>query len=311
VSFSFTILGSSAAVPTSTRFPAAHGVNIHERFFLVDCGEGTQMQLRRNNIGFGKINHIFISHLHGDHTFGLFGLLSTFGLLDRKSELHIYANPLLKAILDEHHKHFYQHPFPYPVIFHPFGAARKQILYEDDRIEIQTIPLKHSIPCCGFLFREKPGLLNLRKELIGIHRIPVDEMMNIKKGQDFINESGERIPNKVLTHPPLRPRSMALLSDTSYTESIIPQIAETDILYHEATYMDDMRDRAAETGHSTAKQAGLLAGKARVGKLIIGHFSERYKTIDPLIMEARNEFPPTYAAREGDCHNVEPSRLPG
>ena len=274
----------------------------------MDCGEGTQIQLRRNNIGFGKINHIFISHLHGDHTFGLFGLLSTFSLLDRKSELHIYANPLLKAILDEHHKFFYRHPFPYTIIFHPFGTARKQILYEDKKIEIQTIPLKHSIPCCGFLFREKPGLLNLRKELIGIHQIPVDEMMNIKKGQDFINESGDRIPNKVLTHPPLRPRSIALLSDTSYTESILPQIAETDILYHEATYMDDMRERAAETGHSTAGQAGLLAKKARAGKLIIGHFSERYKSIDPMVMEARKEFPRTYAAQEGDCHNVEQLR---
>jgi ribonuclease Z len=283
---------------------------MHERFFLVDCGEGAQIQLRRNGIGFGKINRIFISHIHGDHTFGLFGLLSTFSLLNRKTDLHIYANPLLKNILDEHHKFYYQHPFPFQVIFHPVGSGRKQLIHEDEKLEIHTIPLKHRVPCCGFLFREKTPLLNLKKEMIELHNVPVREMMNIKKGGDFINVHGQCIPNKILTFPPLKPRSLAFCSDTRYTESILPQITDADILVHEATYLDNMRERAAETGHSTARQAGQLARKANAGKLIIGHFSARYKSTDQLVEEAREEFPETYAAREGDCHTIEQVRLP-
>ncbi len=309
MSFSVTILGSSSAVPTSDRFPTAHVVNIHERFFLVDCGEGAQIQLQRYKIGFGKINHILISHLHGDHTFGLFGLLGSLSLLDRKTDLHIYANPLLKTILDEHHKHFYQHPFPFSIIFHPFGAARRKMLFEDDKLDIHTIPMKHRTPCCGFLFREKPPLLNIRKDMIDLHKIPREEIMNIKKGNDFINEQGNRIPNKDLTLPPLKPRSMAICSDTGYSESILPQIKDVDILYHEATYLDEMRESAASTAHSTAKQAGMLAKKANAGKLLIGHFSARYKSAEPLLDEARKEFPATFVANEGDCHSVSQTRM--
>jgi len=309
VSFSFTILGSSSALPTSDRFPAAHVVNIHERLFLADCGEGTQIQLRRNKIGFGKINHILISHVHGDHTFGLFGLISSFSLLGRKSDLHIYANPLLKSILDDHQKYYYDHPLPFRIVFHPIGSKKKDLIYEDEKVEIHTIPLKHRIPACGFIFREKAPMLNLRKEMILYHKIPVEKMVNIKKGHDFINEKGEIIPNSVLTLPPVKPRSLAYCTDTKYTESILPHIKNVDILYHEATYLHNMHDIASETGHSTARQAGQLAGKAQPGKLIIGHFSARYKTTDILVEEARSEFPETYAAIDGDCHHVKQVRI--
>lgn len=295
-------------MPTSERFPAAHVVNIHERFFLVDCGEGTQIQLRRNRISFGKINNILITHIHGDHTFGLFGLISTFSLLGRNTDLHIYASPVLKQILDDHKKHYYEHPLPFKIVFHPIGSNRKSMIYEDEKLQIFTIPLKHRIPACGFLFREKAPLLNLDKDKIRYFGVPVSAMSDIKEGKDFINENGEVIPNRKLTLPPLKPRSLAYCSDTVYTESIIPVIRNADILYHEATYLHNMHVRAAETGHSTARQAGQLAAKAEVGKLIIGHFSARYKTTDELVSEARSEFSETYPAVEGDCHKVDQQR---
>lgn len=309
MTFSFTILGSSSAVPTSERFPAAHVVNIHERYFLVDCGEGAQIQLRKNRISFGKINHILISHIHGDHTFGLFGLISTFSLLGRKSDLHIYANPHLNSILTDHEKHYYERPLPFRIVFHPVGSKKKELIYEDEKLEIHTIPLKHRVPACGFHFKEKAPLLNMKKELIKYYNIPVKELLNIKLGQDYINEKGEQIPNEILTLPPVKPRSLAYCTDTKYTESIIPQIKNVDILYHEATYLHNMLDRAKETGHSTAKQAGMLAKMANPGMLIIGHFSARYKTTDVLVKEAREEFSDSYAAKEGDCYKVVQTRI--
>ena len=309
MSFSLTILGSSSAVPTSERFPAAHVINIHERFFLVDCGEGAQIQLRRNKIGFGKINHILISHVHGDHTFGLFGLISTLSLLGRKTDLHIYANPVLKSILNDHQKYYYEYPLPFHIIFHSLGSKKKELIYQDEKLEIQTIPLKHRVPACGFLFKEKPPSLNLRKEMIEYYKVPVEERVNIKLGNDYVNDRGQVIPNKVLTFPPVKPRSLAYCTDTKYTESILPQINKVDILYHEATYLHNMAKRASETGHSTSRQAGMIAKKADAGKLIIGHFSARYKTTDILVDEAKKEFPETYAANEGDCHTIEQVRV--
>jgi ribonuclease Z len=311
MSFSFTILGSSSAVPTAERFTSAHVINLHERYFLIDCGEGAQIQIRKYKISPGKINHIFISHTHGDHTFGLFGLLSSYNLLGRKTDLHIYANPLLKAILDDHHRYFYDHPLPFQLVFHPLGSRRKQLIYEDTKLEIYSFPLKHRIPVCGFLFREKTPLLNLRKDMIEFHRVPISKMLNIKMGQDFINDRGELVPNKTLTLPPLKPRSLAYCTDTKFSESILPFINNVDILYHEATYLHNMLERAVETGHSTAKQAGIIARNSNAGKLIIGHFSSRYKTTDLLVEEARREFPESYAAREGDCHVVNQVRLTG
>jgi len=309
VSFSFTILGSSSAVPTSERFPSAHVVNIHERFFLLDCGEGTQIQLRKNRIGFGRINHILISHVHGDHTFGLFGLISTLSLLGRNTDLHIYAHPMLEQVLNDHRKHYYEHPLSFNLVFHPIGSSRSRLIFEDDKLEIHTIPMKHRVPTCGFLLREKAPLLNIRKEMVKFHDIPVREIMNIKQGEDFVTAEGDVIPNRVLTLPPVKPRSLAYCTDTKYTESILPHISGVDILYHEATYLHNMLERARETGHSTARQAGTIAAKAGAGKLIIGHFSARYKTVDALVEEASEEFPGTLPANEGDCHIVEQVRI--
>ncbi len=308
MTFSLTILGSSSAVPTSTRFPAAHVVNLHERCFLIDCGEGTQIQLRRNNIGFGKIDHIFITHIHGDHTFGLFGLISTLNLLGRKYDLHLYASPLLEQILNDHIKYFYDHPLTFRIIFHQLGSKKKQLIYEDSNALVFSFPLKHRIPACGFLFQEKPPLLNLRKEMIRFHNVPVSEMHNIKSGKDFLNEKGQTIPNALLTLPPVKARSLAYCTDTRYTESILPVIKNADILYHEATYLHEMKDRARETGHSTAREAGIIARKGNVAKLIIGHFSARYKTTEPLVNEARSEFSESYAANEGDIYHIEQIR---
>jgi ribonuclease Z len=196
------------------------------------------------------------------------------------------------------------------LIFHPFGSGRKQLIYEDEKLEIHTIPLKHRIPCCGFLFREKPPLLNLRKEVVARHNIPVTELLNLKKGKDYTDDKGTIIPNSTFTFPPFKTRSLAFCSDTKYTESILPQISGVDILYHEATFSDDLRETAEATGHSTARQAAIIAGKANAGKLIIGHFSARYKTIESLLKEARDEFPETYPAEDGECHMIERQRLP-
>jgi ribonuclease Z len=309
VTFSLTILGSSSAVPTSNRFPAAHVINLHERCFLIDCGEGTQIQLRRNNIGLGKIDHIFITHIHGDHTFGLFGLISTLNLLGRKNDLHLYASPLLELILNDHFKYFYDRPLAFRIIFHPLGSKKKQLIYEDSKALVFSFPLKHRIPACGFLFQEKPPLLNLKKDMIRLHQVPVNEMQNIKSGKDFCNDKGEVIPNELLTMPPLKARSLAYCTDTRYTESILPVINNADVLYHEATYLHELKERARETGHSTAREAGIIARKANVGKLVIGHFSARYKTTEQLVNEARSEFSESYAANEGDVYHIEQIRM--
>lgn len=301
-------MGSSSAVPTSERFPSAHLVNLSERFFLIDCGEGTQIQLRRFKIRFGKINHIFISHVHGDHVFGLFGLISTFSLLNRKTDLHIYTHPTLKNILDDHMKYFHEGEMPFQIIYHFIGAKKSALIYEDDLLTVTSIPLKHRIPSSGFIFREKPKLLNVKKDMIEYLRIPLKEILRIKSGGDFITEDGKTIKNALLTHTPLKQRAYAYCSDTSYTEKILPYLQNIDLLYHEATYAGDLAERARETKHSTAKQAATIARKANARKLIIGHFSARYKDLTPLLDEAREVFPETWLANDGSVFEIEPER---
>ena len=308
MSFSVTILGSSSAVPTSERFPSAHLVQTGERFFLVDCGEGTQIQLRRFKIRFGKINHILISHVHGDHVFGLFGLISTFCLLNRSADLHIYTHPKLKEILDGHLKFFHDAELPFKIIYHFLNSRQASVIYEDDQISITAVSLKHRIPSKGFIFREKPKLLNVRKEMIEYHQIPLKDILRIKNGEDYLSNDGKVIPNVLLTHPPFRPRAYAYCSDTAYYEKLIPHLQEIDLLYHEATYANDLAQRAKETRHSTAKQAAEIARKAGVRKLIIGHFSARYKNIEPLLTEAREIFPDTMPANDGMIFEIEKKR---
>jgi len=307
LTFELTILGSSSAVPTSKRNLTAHVLNVHERFFLIDCGEGTQIQIRKNKIRFGKINHIFISHLHGDHIFGLFGLISTFNLLNRDKDLHIYAHPELESILSRHIEYF-ERTISFKIIYHHLKAKVSEMIYEDEKIKVETIPLKHRVPTCGFKFTEKPHLRNLRKNVVLDYKIPISKIQDIKEGADFINDNHEVIPNHKLTLPPYNIRSYAYCTDTAYSEKIIPIVEDVDLLFHEATFAKNMKRQAKLTYHSTSEDAAKIAKKANVGKLIVGHFSARYKDVSQIISEARDLFPNTFPAEDGEKHKVELTR---
>jgi ribonuclease Z len=308
VKFELTILGSSSALPTSERNLTAHVLNVYERLFLIDCGEGTQIQLRRNRIKFGKINHIFISHLHGDHIYGLFGLLSSYNLLGRKGDLHIYAHePLKKAI--NYIKRNFEGEYSYSIHFHSLKENSKTLIYEDKRVEVYSFPLKHHIPTSGFLFVEKPKLPNIKKSYVRKYNISVKNIHHVKYGGNYTKPNGEIIPHEQITEPPYKQRSYAFCSDTGFNEEIIPEIEEVDLLYHEATFREEHKNEAEQSLHSTARQAAEIAKKARARQLIIGHFSARYKTIDRLLEEAREIFPNTIAAEDGLVHNIQPYRL--
>jgi len=298
MTFSVTILGSSSALPTPSRFSTAQALNVLERFFLIDCGEGTQIQLRRFKIKTARINHIFISHLHGDHFLGIFGLISSLNLLDRKLPLHIYAPFKLKALIDLFLISM-DKGIDYEIIFHPHHYDGREIIFEDDKVMVESFPLRHRVPTCGFLFSEKPRLRNLRGNVIKELNIPIKSLQSIKEGADYHNEDGTVIPNNQLTTDSPKPRSYAFVSDTTKNPKIIPIIKDADLLYHEATYADDGKKRAKETGHSTARQAGEIAKQAHVKKLIIGHFSNRYKQLDTLLKEALEEFENTELAVDG------------
>ncbi|MEE4196723.1 MAG: ribonuclease Z [Bacteroidales bacterium] len=303
MTFELTILGSSSAVPTSRRNLTAHVLNVHERFFLIDCGEGTQLQIRKNKIRLGKINHIFISHLHGDHLFGLFGLISTFSLLNRQMDLHIYAHPELERILN-HHINYFERTLPFQIIYHSLDPKNNEIIYEDKRVTVETIPLKHRIPTCGFLFKEKPHERNLKKNVVSQFNLSIREILSIKDGSALTLADGSIIPNHELTLPPYKQRSYAYCTDTAYSEKIIPLIKEVDLLFHEATFTEQLSHQAKQTFHSTAKQAAIIAQKARAKKLIIGHFSARYKDITPLVEEANSIFTPVFPAEDGEKYVV-------
>jgi ribonuclease Z len=297
--FSVTILGSSSALPTTTRFPTSQVVNLNEKLYLIDCGEGTQIQLRKFGIKAGKINHIFISHLHGDHIFGLPGLISTMALGGKKGELHIYSHSELKVMMDQLMK-FMNDFEDFKVVYHPLSFRSRAVIYEDSKIVVDSFPLKHRIPCCGFLFREKPHELHLRGDVIDYLNIPIRDRVAIKGGADYHTPGGKIVPNQELTFPSDPVRSYAFCTDTVCRKQIIPIIERVDLLYHEATFSDELSDLALKTFHTTAKQAARLAGEAAVKRLIIGHFSSRYKSVEPLVDEARAIFPNTFPANDGD-----------
>lgn len=301
--FELTILGCSSATPTSSRNPTAQLLNVAERFFLIDCGEATQIQLRKYKIKFQKINHIFISHLHGDHFFGLMGLLSSMHLLGRTNELHLYCPAELQEIIEIQFKHS-QTYLKYKIEYHPHRYIANDLLFEDNKVEVRSILLNHRIPCCGFLFKEKPILANISKETIKEYEIPVEQILPIKNGADFINHDGKLIPNHKLVSNRLKPRSYAYCSDTCYDERIIEVIKGASLLYHEATFMNDMQGRAKETFHSTTIQAATIAQKAEVQQLMIGHYSARYKDLQPLLDEAQGVFKNTLLAVEGQSMQV-------
>lgn len=302
--FEVGILGSSSATPIYQRHPTAQVINFHERFFLIDCGEGTLIQMNRYKIKFHRINHIFISHLHGDHYLGLLGLISTMHLQGRVSTLHIHGPNDLKEIIDIQLK-YSETTLRYPVEFHSIDPKNPSVLYDDEDVSISSIILSHRIPCTGFLFTEKPRQRKLKKDKLAQFNIPVTFYNELKAGKDYIDEEGKTVPNSALTIDPRKPRRYAFCSDTIFDERLISIVKGVDLLYHEATFLSDKADRAKETFHSTAAQAATIAKEAGVRRLIIGHFSARYKNLYPLLEEAKSVFPETTLAIEGDRFSID------
>lgn len=299
-----TILGSSSALPTSERYPSAHVLNAHERLFLIDCGEGTQMQLRKNRIRFGKINHIFISHLHGDHVFGLYGLLSTFSLMGRKTPINLYAPENYKTILQSHLNDFDIH-LSFEINFIPLSGNNPVMVLNDKFITVTSFPLQHRVPSFGFLFIEKVAERHIIKECIEKYKIPAVRIPAIKKGEDFIMEDGTIIKNEEITNPPSKPLSYAYCSDTKPFKRLASFVKGVTLLYHEATFDKSKADLAEITGHSTTLDAAGTAREAEAESLVIGHFSARYRNVSLLVDEARTVFPNTYAAIDGQTFDVE------
>ena len=302
--FQLTILGTSSALPTSNRYPTAQVLNVSGRFFLIDCGEGTQTQMRKYKIGFSKINHIFISHLHGDHIFGLIGLISTFALIGRENDLHIYSHSELQKFLSPQIEFLYADDLPFKIIFHPLNFKKEQQIFEDSKVIVYSFPLDHRISTCGFRFEEKPALPNLLTEKINEYQIPIRERQRIKEGGDFTTIDGHIISHAELTKNKHHARTFAFCSDTRHSESYIESVRNVDLLYHEATFAKDNKDLAHTTYHSTGEDAARVAQKAEVGKLIIGHFSARYKDHNDILKEAQMIFGNTEAITEGEVFSV-------
>ncbi len=301
--FQLTILGSNSAIPANDRFPSAQVLRVQKRKYLIDCGEGTQLRLSQNNIGKQKINQIFISHLHGDHVFGLIGLLTTMSLLKRTGPLQVFSPAGLQEMI-EVQLNATQTILSYPLEFRVIDPTIFQPIFEDEVLTVFSIPLEHRVPCSGFLFREHPRLKKIRGAAIEKYNIPYPKIKSLKEGQDFTSEGGTLIPNDQLTLPPITPRSYAYCSDTIYLESIIPYIKGVDLLYHESTFLHERLEQAKYTKHSTCQEAATIAAKANVTKLLLGHYSSRYKDLSPLLEEARAVFPNTFLGLEGETHEV-------
>lgn len=291
------ILGCGSALPTLKHHSSSQVIEIRDKLFMVDCGEGTQMQLRRSRLRFTKINTIFISHVHGDHCFGLIGLISTFGLLGRTAPLHVYAPKEMEEILSMQID-FFCTALGYDVVFHGVETTEEKVIYEDRSLTVTTIPLLHRKPCCGFLFKEKQMLPHIRRDVFDAYGVPLSQVNNIKNGQDWITEEGDVIPNKLLTKPSEPARSYAYCSDTKYMPELYKCIKDVDLLYHESTYMDEDSDKAILYNHSTAKESAMVAKAADAKKLILGHFSARYEDEQLLLDEAKGVFENTFLANE-------------
>lgn len=265
---------------------------------MIDCGEGTQVQLRRNKVHFGKIDHVFISHLHGDHVFGLPGLISSFGLLGRTKDLHIYGIADLETVLLPVINYF-SRELPFNVVFHHIQPYEPAVIFEDSIVKVTAFPVEHRIPTVGFLFREQPKERKINKEKCDFYGVPLRVLPKLKKGEDFIRDEGETVPNDKLTFPPPPSLSYAFCTDTRLNSSIVEAVKGVDLLYHEATFMSDQEALAHRTFHSTARQAAQVALNAGVKQLLVGHFSSRYRDLSPLLSEAQEVFPNTKIAEEG------------
>ncbi len=295
--FELNILGCGSALPTTRHFPTSQVLNVREKLFMIDCGEGTQLQFRKARLKFSRLNHIFISHLHGDHCFGLFGLISTLNLLGRTAGLHIHSprglEELLLPLLA-----FFNRQMTYQIQFHEFDTEVPSLVYEDRSLTVTTIPLQHRIPCSGFLFAEKQRPNHIIRDMADFYGVPVYEMNRIKNGSDYVTPEGQVIPNRLLTRPSEPPRRYAYCSDTVCLPGLVGQLKGVDLLFHEATFGADNAPRARETFHTTAAQAATLARDAGVKQLLIGHFSARYEDESVLLKEAADIFPHTVLAKE-------------
>lgn len=301
--FELHILGCGSALPTTRHFPTSQILNLRDKLFMIDCGEGAQLQFRKSRLKFSRLNHIFISHLHGDHCFGLLGLISTLNLLGRTAELHIHSPKGLEALLTPM-LNFFNRQMTYKVLFHEFETKEAIMIYEDRSLTVTTIPLRHRIPCCGFLFAEKQCPNHILRDMVDFYKVPTYELNRIKNGADYVTPEGEIISNDRLTRPSDLPRRYAYCSDTIFLPSIVEQIKGVDLLFHEATFAEEDASRAKETFHTTAAQAAQIAKDAEVKKLLIGHFSARYEDEHTLQEEALAIFPNTQLAKETLCVSV-------
>lgn len=305
MSIAVTILGNSSAKPTATGHPSAQVVNVNEQYFLVDAGEGVQRQMARRGISALKLRAVFLSHLHGDHMYGLFPLLSTLGLYGRRTPLRIYAPRPFGEML-ECFLRLCETNLPYTPEWVEVDTTKHQIIFENDSTEVWSLPLRHRIPTAGYLFRQKEPALNVKKYAIERYGLTVGQIVQAKRGEDVVLESGEVLSNDVITYRPYGALSYAYCSDTNYSARLARMVEGVDVLYHEATYAADMRKTAKERGHSTTEDAAKVAKMACAGRLLIGHFSSRYKDLSLLLGEAREVFPATDIAAEGETFLIEP-----
>lgn len=296
--FDVTILGCGSALPTTRHLASSQIVDLRDKLYMIDCGEGTQVQMRFLHIKFSRLNHIFISHLHGDHCFGLPGLISTLGMLGRLGELVIHGpaevEEFMRPILA-----LFCKGLPFEVRFNTIDPAQHQLVMEDRSLKVYSLPLKHRVPCCGYLFAEKPKSPHILREMTDFYQVPISMMQHLKEGADYITPTGEVIPNSLLTRPADPPKQYAYCSDTAFQPSVIPLIEGVDLLYHEATFAECDAARAKETFHSTARQAAQIAKEAHVKQLVIGHYSARYEHLEQLWQEADSLFPGTILGDEG------------
>jgi len=296
--FNINILGCGSALPTTRHLATSQIVDLRDKLYMIDCGEGTQVQMRRMRVRFGRLAHIFISHLHGDHCFGLPGLISTLGMLGRTGELVVHGpkevETYLRPVMD-----LFCRGMEFEVRFNPVDTRSHSLVMEDRSLSVYSIPLKHRIPTCGYLFAEKPKEAHIIREMTDFYQVPVRCMKDIKQGQDYVTPEGEVVPNSRLTRPAAPPKRYAFCSDTAYSRSIIPIIEGADLLYHEATFAECDLARAKETFHSTARQAAEIARDAHVKRLVIGHYSARYEDLSELHREAEAVFPGTILGNEG------------
>lgn len=298
---SVTILGNNSAIPAHGRNPTSQVLQTQDESYLIDCGEGTQQQLMKYKIRRKRINHIFISHLHGDHYFGLIGLLTSMGLMGRINDLHLHAPPLLQDIINLQLKAA-DTVLPYIIYFHPLGE--ECLIASDKKLTVECIRVNHRIDCWGFIFREKKNPRSIDPEKVKAYEIPAAYYEALQKGADYTNKKGTIIPNEELTIAAAPPKSYAYCADTLYDETIIDKVKNVDLLYHEATYLKDLAERAAQRFHSTTEQAATIAKKANAKKLIIGHFSSKYEVLDEFLSEAAEVFPATELALEGICYPI-------